>query len=485
MTMSDESIHLEHLDATVEEIKAFSIRWFKKTLRKHQIEWLYFILSSGDRCHLESPRRHGKSIVLRVYMLWLICKNPEIRILVIANTESLSAAIIRHVQRIIENNADEMLELYGIAPGKPWRATEMCFDKIVEHADAALMGKATSAKVTGLSTDVILMDDVVTVDSIRTAQQYRRLIEWIIGELWNTLDPMLEKVIILGTRKGITDWYSELLQNPDIDCRVDAAILEDGTPLWPKEPTINGRRGRGFTIEGLEKKRRLNPELFAREWMNQPSLPSGYRFNREWIKEYTQLPPSQFLDHYLGIDPGHGLGDRASFFALVVIAHDTRNDNVYIVEMYRDKIDLELQIEKAQELYNKYQVKQAICESVFAYSFLADQFQKKLPQLRKVDIMHEGLKGTDVKSKEGRIESRLVPLYRAGWIHTRNPDIDHFTKIFNERELLQFGGGGTGGTQGNSEMDLLDALVYALDEIEFDTDDDDGPIAISVTARSF
>lgn len=460
------------IEATVQEIQAFAQRWFKITLRDHQLVWLRFILESGERCHLESPRRHGKSTLLKVYMLWKISKDPTIRILVAANTEGLSTSIIRGVQRIIEANEDEFMELYGVSRGKPWRATEMCLSGIIIHSDAALIGKAVSSRVTGLSSDIILMDDVVVLDNIRTPQQYRKLKEWIYNELWNTLDPMKEKVIILGTRKGITDWYNELLQNPDISCRVDKCINDDGTPLWPKEGDFEGR---GFTLEMLEKRRRIDPEGFAREWMNQPSLPRGYRFDREWLEQYGALPPAEYLVYYMGIDPGAGLGDRASYFAITVIAHDIRNDRCYIVEMYRDRMRLDLQVEKAHELYTKYEPRQVMCESVFAYKYLAEEFQKKLPRMRKVDYMHDELKGTDEVSKQARIESRLVPLFKSSKIRTRDPEVDHFTKLFIERELMQFGGGGTGGAQGNSEMDLLDSLVLALDEIDFG-EDDDGPI---------
>ena len=455
------------VDETVDNIQEFATRWFRKTLRDHQVEWLVFFFTTTNHAHLESPRRHGKSVLLQILMLWLICQDPFLRILVAANTESLATSIIRSIQRVIENNEDDFKRLYGVEKGKPWKATEMCLSGQVIHSDPALMAKAGGAKVTGLSTDIILIDDIILADNIRTPQQYRRLKEWIYGELWNTLHPMIEKVIILGTRKGITDWYSEMLTNPDIDCRVDQAILDEGTenerPLWDKSKDFEGR---GWTLEMLEKKRRLDPELFEREWMNRPSLPKGYRFDRDWIRTWSSLPRPEFLDWYMGIDPGDGLGDRASFFAITVVAVDRRTQDIYVVELYRDKLRLALQIEKAYELLQKYEPKMTICEGVFPYKYLAAEFHKKIKPMRIIDHSHEMLKGTDQKSKEGRIESRLVPLFREGKIFTKDQENDHFTRIFIERELLQFGGGGTGGTQGNSEMDLLDSLVFSIDEVE-------------------
>lgn len=462
-----------NIEETVQEIQAFAQRWFAITLRDHQLEWLRFLLGSGNMCILLSPRRHGKTVLMKVYMAWRVSTDPSIRITIVGNTESLASGINRAVQRLIEANAEEWESLYGVKRGRPWKATE-CALFGQPHADAVLTSKATRARVTGMSNDVILMDDVIIPDNIATPKQYRKLKAWIDGELFYTLDPMKEKVVILGTRKGMTDWYSELLDNPDVDSKVYQAIItdEDGTQraLWPKEGDLEGR---GFTMESLEKKKRKNPALFDREWMNSPSLTKGYHFKREDIGYFGNLPHHKWLRFFMGIDPAFGEEKRSSMTAFCVIAYDSRWDYIYIVEMFKKRMSLREQLERAKELYNKWDPEAVIIESVMAFGMMYDEYEKAIPRT-------QPLVYPDKLQKELRIESTLAPLFRDGKLKFREPEDDHFTRLFIETELLEFGGGGeTHATK--TPMDLLDALCISMNNIDFG-DEDSEPLR-AITTR--
>ena len=454
---------MDSVAETIQEIQTFAQRWFNITLRDHQLEWLELLLKGGSMCLLLSPRRHGKTVLMKVYMAWRVSKDPSIRITVVANTESLASSINRAVQRVIEGNALEWEELYDIKRGKPWKATE-CALFGQPHADPVLASKAARARVTGMSNDLILMDDVIIPDNIATPIQYRKLKEWIDGELFYTLDPMKEKVIILGTRKGMTDWYSELLENPDVDSLVYQAIItdEDGSEraMWPQETDFEGR---GFTMEALAKKRRSNPALFDREWMNSPSLSKGYRFKREDIKLYGILPHYKWLRFFMGIDPAYGKEKRASMTAFCVIGYDERFDYVYIVEMFKDRLSVMEQIEKAKELYDKWNPEAVLIESVMAFGMLYDEYEKAIPRTQPVNY-------SEKLAKELRIESVLAPLFRDGYLKFQDPEGDHFTRLFIETELLEFGGGGTSQNT-RTPMDLLDALCLSMYNIDFGEDD--------------
>ena len=458
------------IEETIQEVQAFAQKWFGITLRDHQLEWLEFLLRGGSMCLLLSPRRHGKTVLMKVYMAWRVSKDPTIRITIVGNTESLASGINRAVQRLIEGKAKEWEALYGIKRGKPWKATE-CALFGQPHADPVLSSKATRARVTGMSNDLILMDDVIIPDNITTPQQYRKLKAWIDGELFYTLDPMKEKVVILGTRKGMTDWYSELLDNPDVDSLVYQAIItdEDGTEraLWPQETDFEGR---GFTMEALAKKKRSNPALFDREWMNRPSLSKGYHFRREDIKRYGILPPHKWLRFFMGIDPAFGKEKRSSMTAICVIAYDERFDYVYIVEMFKSRMPLREQIEKTKELYDKWEPEAVIIESVMAFGMMYDEYEKAIPRT-------EPLVYSEKLQKELRIESTLAPLFRDGLLKFREEE-DHFTRLFIETELLEFGGGGE--TQATkTPMDLLDALCISMNNIDFGDDDSEPLRAIN------
>ena len=446
----------EDLEKQVKEIYDFSWKWFGILLRHHQLDWLRFIISGGDFIVLLSPRGHGKSTVIFVYLTWMICKNPKIRIMIIANTDALATNISRAIQRTIENNEDLRIH-YGLDMGKPWKAGE-CF--LAGELHPVLNAAATQAKVTGKRFDLCLMDDAVAEDFTSLAR-LNKFKDWMDGQLLLALDPWDEQVIVVGTRKGVKDWYSELLENPDIEHHVGKAIKEDGSPLWP----VDFDR-RGFSLEKLAKKKRRNPKIFAQEMMNDPSPPTGYIFNPKDLMIWETLPSRDYLTYAMGVDPGAGLGDRASWFAVSVVAYDNRNKNTYIVEQYRQREHLLRQLDVCKALKTSYEPKHIIVETYKPYAFLGEQFMNALPAAREVNYSDKLLRGTKDVDKEARIESRLAPLFRDHKIYIQNPDYNHFSNIFLTHEYLEFGGGGQAGK--GSDMDMLDSLVLAIDDFEYD-----------------
>lgn len=479
---SPDYLHRELTDVdteeTIQDIQAFSQKWFNITLRKHQLEWLRFIIGddeAGDFSLLLCPRGHGKSWMVRVFLSYLICNNPDIRIFIVTSIESYSKKILREIKTMIESN-EEMQKEFNIEKGKPWNATEIA---LLGRIDATILATTTRGHMTGRRADICLLDDAIIEDNINTPAKRRRVEEWLFGELFLALDVKNEKIMVVGTRKGVEDIYNIWLQNPDIRSAVYTPWREDGSLLWDAD---NDELGRGFTEKALARRRKRNELLFSREMLQQPSLPEGFVFNRNDLQFFAQLPPPEYMVYYMGVDPAWGQDKRASKSAYVVIAHDVRNDDIYVVEMFKDTLNLDEKLAKAKELFDKYEPKLVMIESVMLFEYLFNEFEKVIPRTQKVDPIHIKMKGTNEVKKELRIESRLGPLLRNKKIYLRNTDKDFFSGVFVEEELMPFGGMGTGGKQGNSPMDLLDALVFACEEVPLEGDDD-MPIGRAVTAR--
>lgn len=465
------------VERIVQDIKAFGIRWFGITLREHQLDIARFIirakLAGYKRVFILFPRRHGKTTLLQIMLAYFIANDPKIKINVSANTEQLASMITRPIKNKIQNDITMQKE-YGLIPGRPWNLKE---SYLLEELHPVLIAKATGSRVSGISTDHILLDDIIDRENIKTEKMLKDIEEWVTGSLYYTLDPMKEFVIIIGTRKAMRDWYDQLLMNPNIPHLIQPCIVtaEDGTesPLWPKEEDTQ----RGFTMMDLEEKRAENPVAFAREWMLVPSPPEGYIFRREDIQYFSQLPHRDYLKYWIGIDPAYGESKRSSMTAFVVIAYEKRTNWVYVVEMFKDRMPLRKQIAKAEELFLKYEPEKVIIESVMAFGEMFKEYQKAIPRTK-------ALTYSEKLSKELRIESTLSPLYRDGQLWYRDPKNDHFTHTFIENELLEFGAShGIRTIQSKTPMDLLDAHCISMSEINFNRDR--GPAIRTATARTY
>lgn len=424
---------------------------------EHQIDWIEFIDESGNRVLVLAPRGHGKTTILSVvYVLWRICEDPTLRILMISHKQRKASGFTRRIRNFLER--DDIKEKFNITKGQPWRVDQM-FLQDAEYP--VLESTGVTGGVTGGRYDMVISDDVLTEQNCANKANRNKIRSWLFSEVVPAIDPgPKEKIIMVGTRKHVDDLYGQLLENPMWDSRVDRAIKEDGTPLWPER----------FDMETLEhRKIEMTATKFAREYMNKAAPPEGTNFKRDWLQFYDNLPPPQRLTYYMGVDPGLGTSDRASYFAVAIIAVDEKTNWSYVVELYRDKLIPSDQLDKIKFFFEKWEPKSCFVEAVMAYKFFFEQLKEVIPRLERVDYIHTPLKGTQSAKKVTRIETMVGQSFKKGEVRLQDPETDHFTKLLLEREYIPFPDG---------EMDLLDALNLCVSQVEETLDTQNLPIAL-------
>jgi len=66
--------------------------------------WFYDDKVDWEQIMLMAPRNHGKSTIFSVfYPLWLIAKNPNIRIIIVSNTSTQAKSFLRQITKSILN----------------------------------------------------------------------------------------------------------------------------------------------------------------------------------------------------------------------------------------------------------------------------------------------------------------------------------------------------------------------------------------------
>jgi hypothetical protein len=349
---------------------------------------------------------------------------------------------------------------------------------------------ARQAGMTGGRYDIVVFDDLLTVENQRTEKRRQQLEEWINSEVIPALDPSPKrKEIVVGTRKNVEDWYNKILEMEDFKCLVyrlyDMYCLYCGTKTFdsdrrcphcdgslqetsPDEPVLKKVflwPERFDEVEEARLRTRMEPDQFAREFMNSPIAGEGLRFKREWIEPYYYTSwqndvPEKWREIYMGIDPSLGSKqDRASYMGLAVVCFDTRPEkqDIYVVDMVRSKLSLAEQediIKAKVEQWNPVAVRM---EDVLVNKVFTNEMRRQLPIITPVDYIHSKLGGTTDVSKIGRIENIIGWLCKRGKVRFKDPKLSPMSKILIEHEYLQF-------PEGN--MDLLDALNMAVDLID-------------------
>jgi hypothetical protein len=176
----------------------------------------------------------------------------------------------------------------------PWRADSWRL-RDSPQAKPTLECKGAMGRMTGWRGDVVIFDDLLEINAVSNELVRYKLQAWIDTEVLPAINPTdRERVIVVGTRKHIDDWYGQLLINPDYVKRVDKAFLDkaETKTLWPYVLDEDGNQvAEMFTASRLqERKREIGTLRFAQEYMNEPSPPEGLEFKRDWLKFYEHPP---------------------------------------------------------------------------------------------------------------------------------------------------------------------------------------------------
>ena len=437
-------------------IEEFAIKYHSLTIQPHQKRWIDFLEHIKHRGILLAPRGHGKTTTINLLWLsWVIVNNPDLRILLISHSKDMAESFSRAVRNVMEN--PELQMEFGFETGTPWRSNSWRLEQSPQ-SKPTLECKGALGRMTGWRGDMVIFDDLLEF-STATEGSLTKLYEWIKQDVIPAINPhRLDKVVVVGTRKGMDDWYGQLLLNPAYESLVDTAFLDEAetqclapylydehgqiiVPWWNREKL-------------LMRKDEIGALKFAQEYMNRPSPNEGLELDVNWLQYYENLPDAT-LHRYIGIDPSGGSSlTEASYFAMCCVAHDPYTDNIYVLDMHRSKCSKRQQVEHAMEWMVRYVPEAAYIENVFEYTHVFDALVRgHFPNVKEKDYIHTRLKGVTEKSKEGRIREVLAPAFEMRRIFLRPPTLDPMTKTFLDYEYRAFPMG---------DKDLLDAMVLAV-----------------------
>lgn len=252
----------------------FCKEYLNVELYEHQRAWVDVLEGrtptplEGDRYHEGNPQRalinvppgHAKSTTITaMYPVYRICMNPSVRIIVVSQTKTLADKFLYQVKQFLTDPRYARMHA-DYAPGGAWKVKDKQWtgnrifvsgsdsaggDEGIVNKDATLEALGWGSQIYGMRADLIILDDVATLDN---AHQYEKQIQKINQDIASRLHG--GKLLVVGTRVGGTDLYSEL-SNPDRymsgkspwthlvqpAVRVFADDPKDWVTLWPHSTT--------------------------------------------------------------------------------------------------------------------------------------------------------------------------------------------------------------------------------------------------------
>lgn len=417
-------------------------------------------LPDNNKILLLLPRGSFKSTVASIALpIWLFWHNPNLRIMLdcatLPNAKLYVAAIKDHIDNneILKQVATDENGKYILEPDKA-AAGGWTEDRIILKTrtklglkEPSLFVSAVDNNRTGMHPDVIIMDDLVSENTVTTKEQRNKT-----KTHYKFSISLLERnglQVIIGTRYHMDDLYAELIENTGVNKIIRPAILPNGKLYFPAK----------YTMEVLEElKRDQGADIFNSQYMLDPTNPEDAVFQINKLGYYTDDPEKciiynesgkrqEFAAVYVLTDLAISQDKRADY-TVVMILGVTFNKRIYVIDYIRDHLNPFQIVSAIFEQYAKARrygyvklvgIEKVAFQKVMAY-LVRDEAKRRGISIPLRDLIAD-------KDKTRRING-LVPIVEKGELYIS----PRHTELRDEMREFPF----------SKHDDIIDTLAYLL-----------------------
>ncbi len=347
---------------------------------------------------------HNSTILTFGLTIQEILKDPNITIGIFSTTRAIAKKFLEQIKTELENNRvliDLFPEIFHSDPNKypKWSADNGLTIKRTTNPKESTIecGGIIEGMPTGRHYGILVYDDMVTEQSISTPDMIEKtLSQW---ELSLNLGYEYSKYRYIGTRYGEKDLYEEMIRRGVVTPRIRVGITPEGQSLlWSPE---------------FAKQRRddMGPRTWSTQILQDPTGEGNAEFNISWLKYYSLTGGHNKLNKYMVVDPASTKSRRSDYTAVIVFGVGADN-NYYIIDMIRDKLNLSERAKIVFDLVEKYRPirvgyeKYGMNNDIDHMKYMMEQEQFRF------EIVPLG----GLVKKEDRIR-RLVPLFEQGRLY--------------------------------------------------------------------
>lgn len=258
-----------------------------------------------------SPRFHAKSQCFTInYPLWQIYKNPNIRIIIVSANEDIAVGFNRAILNQLENNEKLIDEWGNLVPQfqnkQKWgeRAIIVKRDSMEHHPTVTALG--VGGKLISRRADLIIIDDLIDIDSARTKMSRQKTLDWFE----NVLLPILEdngRLVIVGTAWYKGDIYDSLWQESQFDIRMKLKALMYHDKYYRSDGKHTGVRYIPYSLHEYPQALKIQDvmsEEVIKQYQLYERLKGGVMWEDKWsfdklMEKKKNMSSSSFMRQYL------------------------------------------------------------------------------------------------------------------------------------------------------------------------------------------
>lgn len=296
----------------------------------------FFDNEDTRRKHLEAPRGSYKTSVMQGFVMRKVLQNPNLRVLYGMDTYGEALKCLYFIREQLATNPI-IQQVWGKQKSNHWNLngfTILGRTKVSKEPTFSAFG--VDKNVTGMHYDIIIADDLVTKDTVRTKDGIQKTLL-----CFNALAYLLDPGGILvetGTRYHDDDLHGHILNNLDkmfeslvIDCGLDWEVDEAGRPHLVGESKFP-HLSKEFLLSQFEI---LNHDLseFSSQYMNKCVSSATMLFKRS---EFVVEGWKRFMENlsvYLLVDTATKDGEENCYSCGLVVGLDSRGD-AYVMDAF-------------------------------------------------------------------------------------------------------------------------------------------------------
>lgn len=297
-----------------------------------------------DRLLLMLPPRHGKSeLASRRFPAYALGRNPKRQIISVSATSDLATDFGREVRNIMSG-----ADYRALFPAVEMAADSQAKGKWHTSDGGIYYAVGVGGAVLGKGADLLLIDDpFASMEDALSDATRESVWNWYVGSAYNRLQPG-GAIVVIAHRM-----HEEDLQGRLLDQQVAGgdrwevvelpAIDDDGGALWPA----------AYPVAALERIRRNTlPRFWSALYQQHPTPDEGTFFLKDWIKWYD-TPPVRDTMHVYGASDYAITADGGDWTVHVVAGVDP-DDNLYILDLWRQRTTSDKWIEALLDLGDQY-----------------------------------------------------------------------------------------------------------------------------------
>ena len=245
------------------------------------------MLAEVKRLLILMPPRHLKSHCASVaFPVWMLGRNPSLRIITMSYGASLAESFSRDARRLMDANW-----VRATFPDLLIDPKKASVAELVTTQNGGRIATSVGGALTGKGGDVLIIDDPIKAEDARSDAMREADWDWFTGTVSSRLDnPNTGAMIVVAQRVHVDDLPGRLIQTGDWEVLELPAIetREREIPLsqsmvWPRSPgevLLADHMAR----QKLEKLRRsIGPSLFNAQYQQAPETAGGNFLKPEWF----------------------------------------------------------------------------------------------------------------------------------------------------------------------------------------------------------